>query len=77
MERLLPCDGRGLLKAILERSGSHSVEDGVLGRALKFSKSGINEKRLLRFIALRNLGRDDTKLIYDDVNYGRAMSTAD
>lgn len=62
----------------MERSGLQSDEDAILGKALKFSKTGSHEKMLLRFIAVGNLGRDAaTKLICDDVDYGRTLSNAD
>lgn len=77
-ETLLPSDGRELLKAIVERNCLHTDEDGVLGRALNFRKTGSHEKRLLRCIAVGNLGRDaTTKLFCDHVDYGRTLSTGD
>lgn len=74
MDTFLRSDGRGLLKAVMERTGLHRDEHGVLGRALSLSKTGCMEKRLLRCIAVGNLGREDaTKLICDDVDYGRTL----
>lgn len=76
MQTLPQCDGHELLKASMEQIGLLNDEEGVLGKDMSFSKTGSLEKRLLRCIAVKNLGREEaTALICDDVDYGRTLAT--
>lgn len=58
-ETILPCDGHELMKAVLQQNGFVRDKRGVIGNALKSSRLGSLEKRLLRIVAVGNLSRKE------------------
>lgn len=72
-ETLLPCDAHGLMKAVLQRNGFVRDDRGVIENALKSSRPGSLEKRLLRSVAVGNLSRKEAiKVIVNDVKWSQA-----